>query len=335
MLLINTFIVSVSLYKSFLYLFHFVEALTIYVVVFNMIKEEKIQTKAVLAVILLTALFQSTVGIIQHFTGWFGADFISDRGYLGILGIGSRQVRHAVGTFGSGSFNILASFLGACLCGLLPIGITKKNKLLFLALFVITACFIFTYSRGALSGVAGASICIVFYKFKRKIFFVYLACLIGVASLFAVKATYDQFYMETVSYEDRETIWELPWSVITKNPANFIFGTGTNTYEMVVQYPADVPEDQQKLWYAHNTYLLVWQETGLIGLAIFLGFLLTIIMRNISCLRRSAQDLFDLRVGILAITVLAVIHGYFDHQFHLISFRNLFFAYLALTETYG
>ncbi len=74
----------------------------------------------------------------------------------------------------------------------------------------------------------------------------------------------------------RPMMFKLAWNVIQASPAHFFFGVGANNYALIA--PAYITSDVGDLGYiidssVHNAFLLAWAETGLIGLLIFVGFL--------------------------------------------------------------
>ena len=105
---VNFSFVTVDTQKSFLYFLHFLESFLLFYITLNLIKDQPQERLNLIRVIILAAFIQSVIGILQHFTGKFGANFISDRGYLGILKLTSGRVWHAIGTMGT--FNVLGSY---------------------------------------------------------------------------------------------------------------------------------------------------------------------------------------------------------------------------------
>ena len=146
------------------------------------------------------------------------------------------------------------------------------------------------------------------------------------------KAKTDRYYMDTVGYEGRKNIWERPWAVISHNYKNLVMGTGANTYEKVVQYPPNIAPEYRGLWFAHNQYILLWQEFGLSGLGLFIIFFGVIIFHNLSIKNKTSDFEYNLKLSMVGIVILSMVHGYFDHQFTLVHMRNHFFIILALSE---
>jgi putative inorganic carbon (HCO3(-)) transporter len=70
--------------------------------------------------------------------------------------------------------------------------------------------------------------------------------------------------------ESRIPLMENALHIIEDNP---ILGVGANNYaNMLEQYPVTLMEGEWR-YTVHNKYLLVWAETGIVGLAAYLGFL--------------------------------------------------------------
>ncbi|MEQ1789160.1 MAG: O-antigen ligase family protein, partial [Rickettsiales bacterium] len=138
-----------------------------------------------------------------------------------------------------------------------------------------------------------------------------------IAGQFVTKAIHGK-YIETVDYAGRKEIWKRPMDAIKQSPTTFLLGTGSNTYDKVVKYPASVAPQDRHLWFAHNQYILLWQEFGIIGLVIICALFGVVLIRNIRIIKSAfAPERFNLRFGIIGITLLMVVHGYFDHQFTL------------------
>jgi putative inorganic carbon (hco3(-)) transporter len=103
-------------------------------------------------------------------------------------------------------------------------------------------------------------------------------------------------------------MWELsPW-----------LGVGPGNYEAV--YPAvRLPQWEEALGHAHNIYLNVLGESGLVGLAFFLALWVAVLVwvsRRIIEWRRQGVDWqAALAVGVLGVLVHLSVHNFFDNLF--------------------
>ena len=69
-------------------------------------------------------------------------------------------------------------------------------------------------------------------------------------------------------------MWRQALYVIEANP---VLGVGANNYAVWFEQYIGPELDAQRIRTVHNKYLLVWAETGIVGLVAFLGFLLSAI----------------------------------------------------------
>jgi O-antigen ligase len=97
--------------------------------------------------------------------------------------------------------------------------------------------------------------------------------------------------------QDRIYLVKIAWNMIKDNP---ILGVGANTFMSVITRYTRGPELQYVyLHMVHNQYLLVFAETGLVGILAFLWFMLTCFRESLDCVRRRSNDMAQM-VGISA-----------------------------------
>lgn len=257
--------------------FKIAESFLVYYMAVYLVRARLITRSWGIKLVVITAISQALLGILQSFTGSFGADFESNRGYLGYLGLGSSHVWHGRGT--TWHFNALGNFLATIMVFLIPmyIYIVKDRKKWALILGgIIFAGIITTYSRGSLLGIAAGMtffLAAIQPSLKRALLFV--GAFVAIFILPSVLVLGNTTYVETVSFNDRLLIWQVPLAAITSSDKALWFGSGLNSYSVVAwpYMPAWVPPDQFRNWFAHNYYLLATLEMGLVGAAIFFGFL--------------------------------------------------------------
>lgn len=151
-----------------------------------------------------------------------------------------------------------------------------------LSFIIIGVGLIFSFSRSALAVfAAGLIIFFVFYLVKKDrpavkklsgtiILFAILAGLIflNYQSLFITRAQ-GTARLETKSFSERKMYLDDSLALLKKN---WLFGVGLGNYTKALS-----ENDLHRPWYylqpVHNTFLLVWTETGIFGLLFFLGFL--------------------------------------------------------------
>jgi O-antigen ligase len=150
--------------------------------------------------------------------------------------------------------------------------------------FAVT-CFIFgsvalisTAGRAAWGGFVVAILIFIFVAWRRRLVkrrtIIWLLFSILLIGAIFFPSIYTRFTADdSGSAASRLMMNRLAWNLIQANPSHFFFGVGANNYALLA--PAYYTADVGDLGYiidssVHNTYLLVWAETGLVGLLIFL-----------------------------------------------------------------
>ena len=314
---IGKFIKCVFLYFSFIEVF---------------INEKRI--RIFLNFFLAAAFITVLNGIFQHYTG---RDFLK-----GHLIAGGRLNSFFYTANGFGAF--LLPVIGV-VSHLLYTSIARKKTWLLAAamalfLFLILVCLCWTYSRSSWIGFFSILFAMVLLDW-RKIFFgagVFLICaLIFLPSLGKVR------HMQLIVYQDtgfqkgesvesvlkqggqgRIAFWEKAVSIIRSSP---VCGTGLNTYTRIIKKDPDMT----KWWYAHNCYLQLAAETGLIGLLSFL-WVLFVVLRNglrYSCRTKDQWPLAFLQGAVSGLFGF-LIQSFFDNTFYTVQLGVLMWLFFGL-----
>lgn len=223
-------------------------------------------------------------GIYQHFTH---KDFLRNRPDLAIQRI--------YASFGS------PNDFGCYLIAVIPFTLSiffikfrfKFFRFLIAALFVLLfTCLILTVSRGAWLAFLISALFMGVWLIPLAKFFLFLGLFVT-ASLaflppFIKERLTNLFVFLDHSGIDRKMIWEAAWKMFISKPW---FGLGLGTFmfnfEKFVSkgYPYGIP-------YAHNCYLQMASEIGIIGLASFLSILAFFFYNGIKIMRK-AQKTFS------------------------------------------
>jgi O-antigen ligase len=91
-----------------------------------------------------------------------------------------------------------------------------------------------------------------------------------------------------------------------------LLGVGVNNYTTVLETYITAEHLDVYRFTVHNKYLLVWAETGLIGLVTFLGFLFALILRGWKVWMRRDRLLSPLALGFAVAVVGQMAHMFFD-----------------------
>lgn len=247
-----------------------------YILIFYIVKDEvkdKAHLNKILFALILGAVLASSNGIFQVLTG---RDFI--RGYQPILNIGLLRA-----TAGFKDANILGIYLSAIVPIILGLGFYYfkgvKKAFLFLISLLVLAAIALTYSRPTLLAVY---VVLLFFGLARKSKVVLSLLLIfTLASPFLLPKSVKNWAKEMeynplrfMCNDDRIAVYRNSLRMIKAHP---LIGVGANTfmksYKMYKEFPeyrGIITLDEMK---AHNNYLHMAGEIGLIGLAIFFWFL--------------------------------------------------------------
>jgi O-antigen ligase len=102
---------------------------------------------------------------------------------------------------------------------------------------------------------------------------------------------------------------QLAWSIIKDHP---VFGVGANNFALVIPQYTTPAIANVWLYTVHNNYLLVWAETGVVGLGAFIAFLLVTVGRGWRVWRVRDRVLSPLALGLAAAVIGHMVHMLVD-----------------------
>ncbi|MBE6631597.1 MAG: hypothetical protein E7623_02725 [Ruminococcaceae bacterium] len=276
-------IVSVSRGDSIKSAMVFVCFMLGYFLTVNLIKTEEWVKRCVLAVS-TGAVVVSLVGIYENFFGTALSIWHDEEMFEGISG-------RVVSTFENP--NVLGEYLVMCVPFLFTAFICTKSKNARLGAFVCSlvcgACLIYTWSRGAWLGFAFALIIYLLIWSKKAMLFM---CF-GVFALPLIPLVLPDSIAQRIGSIGNLTDTSTAYRVnIWKGTVNMIselwvggIGIGTSAFSRIyTQYSLSGIE---RAPHAHNLYLQIIAETGIVGILIFLGL---IVIFAQSCLSFYTKD---------------------------------------------
>jgi putative inorganic carbon (HCO3(-)) transporter len=95
---------------------------------------------------------------------------------------------------------------------------------------------------------------------------------------------------------------------ITMIGDNAVFGVGANNFAAALEQYLTIDYNVAWLSTVHNRYLLVWAETGVVGLAVFLWFLLSMLRRALGVVRIADRTTALVAAGLFAGTLASMVH---------------------------
>lgn len=282
----------------------------------------KKQIKIILWVMIASAFLLSIDGIYQRIAGM---DFIRERVLVKTTSCGNLAV--------SGAFqhyNDFAAFLGVLVFIVIGfLGYVRKlwqKALLFLIFLLISVNVVLTLSRGAwISLLIVYLFLIIFIKNKKNklLFGLFLASFIGV--IFSFPSLKERFLLiaKDGGDADRFKVWKVALTMFSESP---LFGKGLGLFMSHFSKYINI-----SIQYAHNCYLQILAETGLLGFVSFVWFLGEIIFRGYKKLREKPDSLlFGLFFGLMVF----LIHSFFDTQLFSVRLSLLFWLLASFITIY-
>lgn len=310
-----------------------------YIVTANSIRD-KTDIKWVLCALLLGSVFQGLLGVYQGMTGQsLGLSFLGEpaQSYFG----------RSQGTVGHP--NSYAVYLATTL----PMAFTilfLEVRGLYKVLAGLTLCagtlgLLFSLSRSGWLGFAVASLAVLAFAIYRKrqgwpirfnvsIFLTLLLLVLGLSQrdLIIDRLTSSQ---ATASAFSRITMAEGAIAMIRDYP---ITGVGANNYSLLMpEYdPFDFKRENQ-IVIVHNVYLLTAAETGLIGLAAFLWFLISLLVQAVRNIGRAPNKVAWLAgVGAFSGLIALFVHGIVEYDMLAnVNVFGLFWLFAAIIASLG
>lgn len=238
-----------------------------------------------------------------------------------------------------------------------------KNRILyFILLSILYATLMICQSRGIWISISFTVILAIYiiikfkfceiFKRNKKWLFLLLITFLVITIIYSTDnplnksaITVPQRAMSTFDEQDpsintRLLIWKTTLEMIIDRP---IFGSGIGTFEMnYLNYQAEFLKNNPyyikysvKAGEAHNEYLQMWAEIGIIGLGIFIGVILMFYGLIIDYLKKNESDkdkiiVFGMVMGITCF----LIHCLFTYSLHVPALGVTLFALLGLTVIY-
>ncbi|PKP59500.1 hypothetical protein CVT91_06580 [Candidatus Atribacteria bacterium HGW-Atribacteria-1] len=324
----------------------------LYFVIINNINNQR-QINRILNILLIVGGLFGIYGILQYneidFSFW-------------IRNIGRQQV---FGLFGN--VNYFAEYLIVPLPIAVSLFFASQNKfkkiLLLIAILAMATSLIATFTRGSYLGF-GASLIFMFFLFlisrgksfikeNKKIFIIVLVVIIMITFLFVVTSPLNKSgtiiskiksrisvtqLTQSFSFSMRMAIWKYTTLMIKDNP---LLGSGIGTFKYnSLRYQAKFfNQGQNRSLYphgfagkAHNEYLQLWAEIGIIGLIIFIWLIISYFNYGLRFIKRVKNRYKQgVIIGLMGAVVAVLFDGIFGFPLHLPATVILFWLALALT----
>jgi O-antigen ligase len=282
---------------SFTYVCSFVLIVIAYFVFSSLdIKEYK---NKIIAFILFLSVLEIPVVVLQVFN--LGGNYLE-------------SYRNITGTFGSHHSqlaNMMTFPLGFSIAKLMDKPKFKNTLFLIGLAFASLYAIIYSGSRSNLIGIAGAILVIAIFRVKFKpVHFIYLTISIGGLFLLVKLSPLHHFFAGTIHSSETGTldmstigrllIWKNCLALFWKSGITIkLFGVGMANL-MTIPFPEFIL-DSKFVGGAHNIFLHVLLETGIIGFVLYMTYFISVLVR---LMRQSKQDNIALAYFFITLSLL-------------------------------
>ena len=226
-------------------------------------------------------------------------------------------------------FNSAGAYLTILVATLYAGAITRRARGLWIGLTAAVIALYLTYSRGAAlsSIIAVLTVTALVRADRRERVALAVCAVIALAAilLFALPAVLRSEYSGTLSLGVRALIWQAYLQAWLASP---VIGLGPGNGFAAAQLLSPYGEE----YGAHNNYLYIAADFGVLGLGVLVFGLGAVILRTIR-LDLATRATRPLAVGATAAVVALVIHSFFDHSLVVFSYRVALLGIVAAASS--
>ena len=291
--LIISIVFSINKLNSLRELYKYATGSALFAITISLSNDNK---QRIIRTIIFAGLIISILAIYQYFIGFRHVlDYLSRKNISYEFASDYIQRRRVFFPFVTP--NTLAGYLAM----LIPLALINKDRLLTITLFAFTL--LLTKSLGAFLGLFFALTVYFFLqgKFKKREIFLLSGLLIIIGAVFisrfATQKTHTQPIFSTLM---RLGYWRDTWKLIRMQP---LTGIGIGNFNLA------------QARYAHNSYLQIWAEMGLLGIISILWLVISVLRAGLRNLKENPNRI-QIICSITACTVF-LIHNFVDFSFFL------------------
>lgn len=273
--------------------------------------------------LLASALLVGLYGVVQHLSGYF--DPIRNHPMVYTRMIGPYPNPNDLATFLMVILIIIASHL---------LGKQKRLQIgLGLLGIFLSICFVNTSSKGALLGVLpGLIILLTLFPLPKWLRMGAAAAILLVAALVLAQKGH---FLQALSFSDpgameRRVMWGAAWHMIKDQP---LIGLGPNTF--MANYLRYATGPNQGPAYAHNCFIQIAAETGIVSLIFFLLFLGSLFFACGQAIKKSSNlrraGLKPILSGLAVALFAFLIQSAFDTNLYALRQAALFWTLAGVT----
>jgi hypothetical protein len=289
--LVNSTWMRLSLFEAIL----LVQVFFLYYIVLTSAIDSEKELRFVIMALIISLFVQGSFGVLQYLTGRELDVFVTGTPVTDVTEEGA--VYRALGTIGkpNGLAMYLVPLILLVTALLIKEGEKPYRKLGALAAAVGGVALLFSFSRGGWMAFGLAFLVLIFTMAKGGRTKAGASFAVFAAVMLLGIAFYPQIHDRLASQEgtdaavDRIYLIKIAWNMIKESP---VVGIGANTFMSVIShYQRGLELQDIYLHMVHNQYLLVFAETGLVGVAAFLWLLVTCFRESLKCARNGTSEL--------------------------------------------
>lgn len=211
---------------------------------------------------------------------------------------------------------------------------TKRDgvRLFYLGLFAVQIIALFmTMSRGGWISIAFGAVVFLFFVKKRLLL---LSIPAGVVGLYLLPASFLSRFMTIFNLADSSTsyrfkIWEVTGEVIRDH---FLVGVGLG--HQPFKYTFETYIRTMPIFHAHNSYIEIFAELGIVGFVLFVLFIVSIFALLIQYGIKSENSYRRIMAAALLASFSGMLlHGMFENIFYMMKITTTFWILLGLSYT--
>ena len=206
-------------------------------------------------------------------------------------------------------------------------------RLLGIALLI---CLFLALSRGAWIGFIFGLLFIVIFGERKKAFILLFLILISTSLLPFLSQSKKAVLVGRLNYSDaggyqRKILNRIGWDMWKERP---IFGSGLGTFMYNFErFNYDKKEYPWGPSYAHNCYMQMLAETGILGLCAFMWIIITLFKKSLKIIKISKDYIYrNISIGLLGGLLAYLVHSAFDTNLYNLDIGILFWILLGLNQ---
>ncbi len=283
--------------------------------------------------LLITSIFVSVIGIFQYYFGSYMHPEWVDRSLYN--NISNRAFSTLYNPNVLGSYFIL--IISIALAGFKSSD--GRYSLILNTLVLITGgvCMVLTFSRGAWMGLAVSILVILVFGRRKRLILTILAVslLTALIALPEFKTIMSRINLDFISNDSSNTyrwyLWKFAVKTFTEHP---LVGSGIGSFGFYI--PSHFKAPGYLVSHAHNIYLQLLAETGILGFTAFISFVLTSMYVSFKLFRSSPCDQTrSLALGVMASSAGLLAHGSVDATLYLPQLSVFVWISIAVIRNLG